>query len=174
MEGLRGWRTQADRLPSAWTKLQMLERLSADAPVSHGALLSARPQGRPDADPLPRFARSAEPGRARAGPDAALRLSRSPRTPTSLLLSWASTSRAARPMRPPRPKDLSRTRRSGTPRSQPHSSAPPAPWRRGSFPANPGREVSVLLSHGPQARRAGELVHRSFCRSPAHDARARA
>ena len=33
-----------------------------------------------------------------------------------------------------------------------------------------GGEIPVLLSHGSQARRAGELVHRSFCREAADDA----
>ena len=42
------------------------------------------------------------------------------------------------------------------------------------YPAVPDCEVPLLLSHGPQARRAGELVHGPVCRAPAHDARARA
>ena len=139
---------------------------------AHCTLFAARPQGRPDDASLPRFVRSAQPGGARAGADRALRISRSHATLTSPSSNSAFTNRAARPMKLPRPKDLSNTRPSGTPRLPPRSSAPPQPWPRASFLPFPS-QVSVFLSHGSQARRASELVHGALCRTPAHDARAR-
>ena len=106
--------------------LQALERAAPSA-GPHRALLAARPQGRPDPRPLPRFARSAEPGRTRARADRALRLPHS-----RALLRLGRRTRplrvhAARPTKPPRPKASSRTRRSGMPKSPSRSRAAPRP-----------------------------------------------
>jgi peroxiredoxin len=42
-----------------------------------------------------------------------------------------------------------------------------------SLPRRARGKIPLLLSHGPQARRASQLVHRPLRRAPAHDARAR-
>ena len=92
-------------------------RLNAtpEGKVHTATLFPARPQGRPDPRSLPRLARSAQPGRARPGPDPVLRLPH----PRALLRLGGRAGplrvHAARPTRPPQPKALSRTRRSGTP-----------------------------------------------------------
>ena len=173
MAGLRGRRTQEDRHRAPSTLLKKLERKDANAPV-HSALYSQL--GHKGDLMLIHFRDSLEAlnhVELDAGADAALRLSRVCAIRMFRWLSWACTSRRARPMRPRRPRIRGALAGMecgdcGVARARRRSHGAAAVSRRSR------REISLLLSHGPQARRAGELVHRALCRAAAHDARARA